>query len=70
MLAGEQEAFGEEDQFSEEAGKTAERVHIPTGNPMHLAVKNSKWAGGLIGETIYVYTLWILKKDGRRFHGK
>ena len=42
----------------------AERVHIPIGKEMHLAVGNPKWTVDLIGETIYVYTLRMLKRMG------
>ena len=64
MLAEEQGEFGEEEQFPDEARTMEETDHIPIGTAMHLAVKNPKWTGELIGETIYVYTLWILKRMG------
>ena len=59
-----QEEFGEEEQFLEKATAMAERVRIPIGTAMNLAVWNPNWTGGLIGETVYVYTLCILKRMG------
>ena len=31
---------------------------------MHLVDNHPKWTGGHLGETIYVYTPWILKRMG------
>ena len=55
---------GLEEQFSEEARAMSDRVRIPIGTAMHLAVNHPKWAGDHLGETIYVYTLRILKRMG------
>ena len=39
-------------------------VRIPIGTAMHFAANRPKWTGGHIGETIYVYALWIMKRMG------
>ena len=64
MLTDEQEGFGDEQDFPVDARRGAERVHAPIGNAMHLAVKDPSWATGNLGEMIYFYTLWILKRMG------
>ena len=50
--------------FSEEARARADRAHAPVGAAMHLAVKHPSRAGSDFGETIYLFTLWILRRMG------
>ena len=38
-----------------------ERARIPIGVAMHLAAKHPSWTGETFGETIYAYTIWILR---------
>ena len=64
MLAGEQ-AGCEEEHFTEEARTIEDRVHIPIGTAMHLAVKHPKWTGGVSRRNdICVYTV-DTEKDGQ-----
>ena len=63
MLAEEHAGY-EEEHLPDEARATAERAHIPIGSAMHLAAKHPRWTWEFLGETIYVYTLRILKMMG------
>ena len=59
--------FAEEHDFSAEARSSAERAHTPIRNAMRLAAKDPSRATENLGEMIYVYTLWILKRMGNDF---
>ena len=63
-IKGVEHEEAEEEQFSEEARKMAERVHRAIGTATHWAVGHRDWTSEGIGEAIYTYTLWIMRWEG------
>ena len=63
-MTRDQEGFGDEQGFSAEVRMIADRANTPIGSATHLAVKDTSWTAGNLGEMIYVYTLWILQRMG------
>ena len=70
MLTTDRDGFEDGQDFSAEARISAERAHTPIGNAMRLAAKDPSWATENLGEMIYVYTLWILKRMGNDPNGR
>ena len=64
MSTGEQEGFGDDQSFSAEARAKADRANTPIGDAMRLAVRHPSWTAENLGETIYVFALWILRRMG------
>ena len=54
-----------EEQFPDESMMIAERA-IPqiTQAGRHLAVRNRDWTPEALGEAVYMYTLWVLRRKG------
>ena len=65
MLTTDHDGFEDGQDFAAEARRSAERAHAPIGNALRLAVKDPSRTTENLGEMIYVYTLWILKRMGK-----
>ena len=64
VIIGKEPGEAEEGQFSEEARRKAERAQRPIGTEMNLVVRHEDWTSEGIGEAIYTYAMWIMKRNG------